>query len=277
MKEKVNLDNLKAWQQDFYQGIFNPKVENIERACIDVAGTDSLSPEARLDIYRGSILGGITTALMGIYPVCEKLVGEHYFTQMVAGYLRKYPSSSPDIGGYGEFLGDYLAGFIVNNSSAQALIYLPDTARLEWLWHKAFNAVEAELTPGTCQSITELGLVEVERQGAIQFILEPSVGMMKSAYPVDKIWQINHASHAAEELQAISLDDGAVNLLIRRGIDYEMSIESISDDLYLFLYALLNNKSFAQIAQLEFDTSIADLLGYCLQNSLIMGFRLLDE
>jgi len=277
MKKNEDLDDLKTWQQNFYQGIFNPKTENVERACIDVAGTDSLSPAARLDIYRGSILGGITTALMGIYPVCEKLVGEHYFTQMVAGYLRQYPSSSPDIGGYGEFLGDYLADFIVNNSSARALVYLPDTARLEWLWHKAFNAVEAEHTPGTYQSITELGLVGVERQGAIQFILEPSVGMMWSAYPVDKIWQVNHASHAAEESQNISLDDGAVNLLIKRGADYEMSIESISDDQYVFLCALLNKKSFAEIAQLEFDESVADLLGDCLQNSLIMGFRLLDE
>ena len=182
-------EELKAWQQDFYQGIFNPTDENIQQACIDVINTDTLSAEERLSIYRGSILGGITTALTGIYPVCEKLVGQQYFIQMVAGYLREYPSGSPDIGNYGDKLAEYLTEFISKQASAQELIYLPDTARLEWLWHKAFNSEDASslhqpLTkrPLIYRPLTELADIDQEDQGRIRFHRASSLGLLHAAY-----------------------------------------------------------------------------------------------
>ena len=70
--------NLKEWQEACYKGIFDPTQENIQHACHGVNGTENLSSEDRLGIYRGSILGGITSGLTGIFPVCEKLVGEKY-------------------------------------------------------------------------------------------------------------------------------------------------------------------------------------------------------
>jgi hypothetical protein len=281
MTDDSDLAAMKIWQQDFYHGIFNPTIENINSACVDMIGTEELTSQDRLTIYRGSILGGITTALTGIYPVCEKLVGEVYFTQMVAGYLRQYPSSSPDIGGYGEYLGDYLEAFIANNTSAQELVYLPDTARLEWLWHRAFNAPNINDVIALYCPVTELAEVAVEDQGKIQFYLDPSIQVMKSEYPVDDIWNMNQQGAQAgaygethEETREVSLDAGGKYLMVRRNSDFGMSINEVSFDEFVFLDALNSNLSFAVIAELEFETSVGDVLTTALQSGLIIGFRL---
>lgn len=266
----TDLEAMKAWQKNFYRGIFKPTPANVDIACRDVVETKALSAQDRLTIYRGSILGGITTALMGIYPVCLKLVGEPFFTQMVAGYLRKYPSGSPDLGDYGAYLGDYLAAFIISHDAAQHLVYLPDTARLEWLWHQAFNASEVEETLKTCRSLAELAGVEVAQQGDIVFKLAPSVGIMQSAYPVDQIWQLNQA--IADPLGAVDLDVGGNCFVVQRNNDFDMLISVLSEDEFMFLAAIDSAKSFAQIAELEFHSSVSELLAMSLQSGLIVGF-----
>jgi len=270
-------EEMKAWQQDFYRGIFNPTEDNVQQACIDVCSTAALSAEERLSIYRGSILGGMTTALSGIYPVCEKLVGQQYFIQMVAGYLREFPSDSPDIGNYGDTLADYLRDFISKQASAQELVYLPDTARLEWLWHKAFNALEVHQQENECRPLTALADIEAEDQGRIRFYLDTSLGLMQSTFPVDKIWQANQDQSQEQDKKSISLDDGAVYLVVRRAADYGMSIEVITADVFQFLTAIDQRQCFADIAELDFDTLLADLLSYSMQSGLIVGFDLIEK
>ncbi|MFT6450070.1 MAG: hypothetical protein ACJAW8_002447 [Oleispira sp.] len=270
MIDNTDLEEMKAWQKSFYHGIFNPTTGNVELACSDVIESKALSAEERLTIYRGSILGGITTALMGIYPVCLKLVGETFFTQMVAGYLRNYPSGSPDLGDYGAHLGDYLTDFIAFHDSAKHLVYLPDTARLEWLWHQAFNAGDVAEIQNICRPLEELAAVEEEQQGQIVFHLDPSLGVMQSAYPVDQIWQMNQDE--SDELSSVNLDDGGGCFMVQRNADFAMVISGLAHDEFLFLTAIHVRKSFAQIAELEFHSSVSNLLAKSLQLGLIVGF-----
>jgi hypothetical protein len=195
---------------------------------------------------------------------------------MVADYLRQYPSASPDIGGYGEYLGDYLEKLVVNNTSAQELVYLPDTARLEWLWHKVFNAPDINNVLELYRPITELAEVAVEDQGSIQFYLAPTVYVMKSKYPVDKIWNMNQQEAQAEAYE-VNLDVGWKYLMVRRNSDFDMSIHEISLDEFVFLTALNSNLSFSAIAKLEFETSVRDVLTASLKSGLIIGFRLQES
>ncbi len=272
MTINTDLKAMKVWQERFYRGIFNPTIGNIDNACVDIIGSKELSAQDRLTIYRGSILGGITTALMGIYPVCLKLVGEQFFTHMVAGYLRKYPSGSPDLGDYGAHLGDYLDEFIKSHDSTQHLVYLPDSARLEWLWHKAFNASDVESTQSQYQSLEELALVEVEQQGNIVFKLDPSIGVMESAYPVDDIWRLNQED--SDELASVDLNVGGSCFIVQRNANFDMAISKLNPDEFRFLMAIYSGKSFAQIAELEFHSTVSDLLTKSLQSGLIAGFSM---
>lgn len=270
MTINTDLKAMKAWQESFYRGIFNPTTDNVDKACVDVIGSKVLSAQDRLTIYRGSILGGITTALMGIYPVCLKLVGEQFFTHMVAGYLRKYPSGSPDLGDYGADLGDYLDDFINIHDSTQHLVYLPDSARLEWLWHQAFNASDVESVQSRYQPLEELALVEVEQQGNIVFKLDPSIGVMESAYPVDEIWRLNQEH--SDELASVDLDVGGSCFIVQRNNNFDMVISKLNHDEFQFITAIHRGESFAQIVELEFHSPVSDLLAMSLQSSLIVGF-----
>ncbi len=265
--------SLRAMQKAFYQGIFNPKDTQTLASLQDtIASTDApLSPEDRIDIYRGSILGGITEALTAIYPVCVKLVGETYFTRMVSGYLTQYASGSPDLGDYGEHLAQYIADF----APAKELVYLPDVAQLEWYWHKAFNAEESGLSRRVQHTIAELGDLTEEQHANIQFCLSPSACLMSSQYPVHKIWQVNQDDFEGEP--TVNLDDGGVALVIWRSPDYGMRIDVLNEHEHEFLNALHQGQRFQDIAQLPCAASINELLPSLIQMGLITGFNLIDK
>jgi hypothetical protein len=295
----AEVETIKKWQESFYKGIFNPTDEYIQQACRDIDATEVLSAEDRLGIYRHSILGGISSALMGIYPVCTRLVGDIFFTHMVAGYLRKYPSESADMGDYGEFLADYLETFLVEINQHQALKYLPDVARLEWLWHRAFNASEHSIELSTTLSnglgydeaiipLSELANIPVEQQGRIVFKLQPSLGLLSSIYPINDIWQANQVeSNQAEGYQEengkeendnsnnIELKEVYREFAIWRSPDLAMRIETLSIAGGLaFMKDIQRGYSFAGIAAKEYSSSVEVLLPYFLQSGLVIGFTL---
>src|ERR1700692_3315611 len=90
-----------------------------------VAG--GLKAEARIDMYRGNVLGNYRKALAATYPVIKRLVGAPFFDAASDHFVRGYPSTRGDINRYGAdfaaFLGEY--------PPARDLRYLPDVARLE--------------------------------------------------------------------------------------------------------------------------------------------------
>jgi hypothetical protein len=281
----AELETIKRWQEDFYKGIFNPTHEHIQQACRDIDVTEVLSAEDRLGIYRHSILGGISSALMGIYPVCTRLVGDTFFTHMVAGYLRKYPSESADMGDYGEFLADYLDTFLVKINQHQGLKYLPDVARLEWLWHQAFNAAELSIALSTEPSnsleqddaiipLSKLANIPVEQQGRIVFKLQPSLGLLSSIYPIHDIWQANQVE--SDNSNLIKLTEEYREFAIWRSPNFVMRIETLSIAGGLaFMNDIQQGHSFAGIAAKEYPSSVEDLLTHFLQSGLVIGFILI--
>lgn len=259
--------DLEQLQKAIYDGIFHATPENIERASAYINSTEKLTAEEHLAIYRGSILGKLTIALTQIYPVCVKLVGDEFFDHMVAGYLEKYPSGSPDIGDFGGLLADYIAEF----KPAKELVYLPDVARLEWVWHRAFNALNDVDMEGLLP-LTELANLDEEKQGDIRFCLSPSAHIFSSDYPVHRIWEVNQDDYAEDK--AVNLDDGGANLLVRRDPDFEMHIDLVSDDEYKFLTAVQEGKPFSTIADMDFNQPVTAIVPRCIQVGWLIGFKL---
>jgi len=262
---------LAAFQKAFYEGIFNPTSDSIQLACQTIQSTEAISAKDRLAIYRGSILGGMTTALAGIYPVCEKLVGENYFTNMVAGYLKQYPSGSPDLGNYGEHLSAYIATF----EPAKDLVYLADVVQLEWLLHKAFNAPDIKKNKQHTKPVNELAHISEQNHSNIKFSINSSARLLESPYPINRIWEVNQSSF--EGYPSVNLDEGDVKLIIWRNSSYDMCIDILTNDEYLFLSAISEDRLFGDIAEMELATSVAELLPRCLQMGLIDGFTLIED
>lgn len=167
------------------------------------AGLKGSRDAGRFDVYRASLEANLSHALADTYPVIFRLVGEAFFNQTARAYYQAHPSRSGDIHAFGADFAVFLEGL----PGLDALPYLPDVAKLEWRAHEAFHAADA-------RAITLEALVDLPEDHYSGLHLLPSLRLMRSAYPVHRIWQVNQENWTGS--QRISLDEGGVNLAVCR-------------------------------------------------------------
>lgn len=168
-----------------------------------------------LAIYRNNFLSNLEAALGAVYPVVRRLVGERFFGALARQFIAACASTSADIEQYGAGF----AQFVERDARTRKLAYLPDVARLEWLYHQAFHAAHC-----SADAIAKV-LGTQSQYGCLRFSLHPACRMLESAYPVAAIWRSNQPDRAADDL--IELNDEKEYLLIRRPV-FEVEIVSIS-------------------------------------------------
>ena len=160
---------------------------------------------ARLAIYRSNVGANATRALAAIYPIVRQLVGAEFFDGLARAYCSAHPSASGDL----NELGEHLADFVQTFPSAQALPYLPDVARLEWLAHRAHYAADhAPLELNTLASIREDDYPQLE------LTLHPSVATLASTYPLLRIWEVHQDGYAGEI--AVDFSGGGESVIVYR-------------------------------------------------------------
>jgi len=259
------MTQLQHIQQLFMQAIFDVAKadlasDELSEYLIHNAG---LSPQQQIAIYRDSVYGSLSSALAQIYPVCKKLVGDEFFDFMVSQYINKHHSISPDLADYGQQMAIFIEAF----KPASELVYLSDVAQLEWAWHKAFHAVDYDSL-----DINQLAQVSEVEQPSLVFWLPPGSELISSVYPVDDIWLANQEQNERNEV--ISLDQGGVKLMVWRK-QYDMRIDTLKDDEWLFLNAIKERRSLANICERfvnHTEMDITALLPGCVQNGWISNF-----
>jgi hypothetical protein len=171
----------------------------------DAIAAGAPGPAARLAVYRRNAFGNLAGALEAIYPVVYKLVGGDFFRYAAGEFIAHAPSHSGDLNDYGLGFADFLAGF----APAAELVYLPDTARLEWLVHETYFAADrAPLDP------RRFAVVPPAHFAALHLRLHPAVRRFQSPFPVHRIWQVNQDGYGGDT--TVDLRTGGVRLLIRR-------------------------------------------------------------
>jgi hypothetical protein len=163
---------------------------------------------ARLAIYRNNLREGFIKALALEFPVIERLVGNDYFRQLALEFLAEYPSRAGDLHPIGEPFPQYLRLRFGETPYA----YLPDVAALEWAYQQALIAADARLF-----DLATLREIPEETYGRLRFTLHPACGLMRSPYPVMRIWAANQPDAAGDEV--VDLSSGADFILIRRAAD----------------------------------------------------------
>ena len=169
-----------------------------------IAG-DGLAPGARLQIYRQHVLLTLTEALAATFPVVCRLVDRRFFDYAADQYIRRHPPSTPCLFEYGGTFADFLAAL----PACAHLHYLADVARLEWAINRAVHADDAEILDAA-----RLAEIPPAQVGQIGLVLHPSVSLLASSFPVDRIWRANQAD--ADPDASVSLDAGGVRLEVRR-------------------------------------------------------------
>ena len=173
---------------------------------------DGLAPETRLNIYRNTFIGALTTALRLAYPVVHRLVGPAFFEGAARIFIEQEPPRGACLDECGAGFPEFLAQF----PPVASLAYLPDVARLEWAVNRAFHAPDVEALDPSC-----LLTVDPADQDRIVFVPHPSVGLVQASYPVDAIWRAVLARDDAG-MAAVDLGSGQVWLLVQRfeaGVD----------------------------------------------------------
>jgi hypothetical protein len=173
---------------------------------------DGLAPRVRLDVYRNTLIGALTTTLRLSYPAVHRLVGPEFFAAGARIFIKAEPPKGAYLDEYGAGFPDFLAYF----PQAASLPYLPDVGRLEWAVSRALHAADAEPL-----DLARLSNVDAADQGRVVFVPHPSISFVRADYPVDAIWRAVLAQDDAA-VAAIDLGSGPVWLLVQRrdtGID----------------------------------------------------------
>jgi hypothetical protein len=192
----------------------------------DGAAAAMLAPQVppdRLDIYRNTFVGSLTKALRLTYPATCRLVGDDFFDATAGAFMAEHPPGCAYLDLYGAQLPEFLLHF----RPAAGLAYLPDVARLEWAVSRAVHAPDLE-------PIDPAGLAAMapEDQGRLCFVPHPSIGLVRSRYPVDMIWQAVLSRDDAA-LAALDLDTGAVHLLVQR-LESGVTVERLDGPAWRF-------------------------------------------
>src|SRR5260370_25823441 len=127
---------------------------------------------------------GLGKALKSRFPVVEKIVGEEFFAAMARVFVLKQPPRSPLLAIY----GDEFAAFIATFEPARELPYLADVARLEAARTHFYHAADA--APLDARQLATLDTCDV---GSIRIDMHPSVGIVRSPYPIAAFCATNRA------------------------------------------------------------------------------------
>jgi len=191
-----------------------------------LVGDSAFEPAQRLQLYRNNLVIGLTDALATVYPVVHRLVGEDFFRVISREFIPAQPPRQAALHDFGKAFPEFIRSF----EPASSLPYLADVAQLEWAWHEAYHAADA---PGL--DATQLQQVPREQQAELCFRLHPAVRLLKSDFPIHRIWQVNQEGDTGN--QVVNLDEGgACVIIIRPRLD--VFIQTIPEAEWQFLCSL---------------------------------------
>jgi len=173
--------------------------------------SDWLAPESRVQIHRNHFLTTVSAALAATFPVVTRLVGERCFDGLARRFIEKSPPASPCLFEYG---ADF-AHFLANQPILYGVPYVTDLARLEWAFNVANTAADApQLTA------SDLRAASPNHCGRLGFTLHPSVRLVSSPFPIDRIWRAHQGTEGLEI--RIDLKGATTRLLILRDRDNDV-------------------------------------------------------
>lgn len=165
---------------------------------------DAIPAAARLRVYRHHILESLGRALATTFPTVEALVGAGFFRSMAQAFVAQSPPSQPVLAEYGEGFPAFVAGY----PAARDLAYLTDVARLDWALNVAFHAPADDRL-----AAADLASRPAEELPNLRPALAPGTALLRSSYPLDRIWAASQPGAPADPVDAAS---GGIDLLVLR-------------------------------------------------------------
>lgn len=195
-------------------------------AALPLIGGDPAHARHRLAIYRGNVSANAALALAATFPVVAKLVGAEFFDGLARAYGGAHPSLCGDL----NELGADFATFVATFPPAQALPYLADVARMEWLAHQAHYA--ADHAP---LAVDQLAALDESAYPRLAVTLDAAVTTMASAFPLFRIWEVHQDDYRGE--MAVDFDCPRGHIIVYRS-QFRATVASLTQGEAAFLGAI---------------------------------------
>jgi hypothetical protein len=225
----------------------------------DPAASCPVSPAANLDVYRNNGESQFRGVLETSFPVLRRRVGDDYFRQLAHHYRQAHPSRSGDL----LWIGREFAGFLVDHLRGSEYEWLADLARLEWL--RELSLIAEARPPLGPEILARYPAEELER---LVFMLQPSLHLLASPFPVFSIWQANQRENAPPVDQSVGYEQGMV--LCR---DNATDVRALPASLFAYLLALAEGRSLGEavsVAGLD-EAGLLYALQFLFVESLVCG------
>ena len=236
-------------------------------------------PAKRFAVYRNNVMVSLIDALADSFPVTHALVGGEFFSGMARIFAQRHPPASPVLAFYGAGFADFIAGF----EPVACLPYLPDVARLEYLYVRAYHAADAAPLP--VEALHAL-LADEARLARAGLVLHPSLAVLSSRYAVVSLWGAHQGVQQGEDgdrtgatVDLSTLDTGQPESAIvcrsgPEGLTVEVTV--IPDSAAIFISGLRNGHTLAAAAEHAAassadEFSLVDCLQLLIRLQLITG------
>lgn len=147
--------------------------------------------DARLSVYADGYLARTREALAEVYEAVRRVVGEAAFDRLASAYAEEVPSRDYNL----TLAGRHLPAVLERSPLRERLPFLPDLARLEWLVCLAFHAFDRpRLDP------QRLAAVPPEQWDRLRLVFQPSLGVIRSAWPIGDIWAARRSPPGAIDI-----------------------------------------------------------------------------
>lgn len=197
-------------------------------------------PWRSLALYRRLIRHNYVQALTITYPVLCRLIGGHYFSVFARGYMKRYPSTSGDLFGYGR----HFPLFLLQLESPRLLVEL---ARLEWACHEVLQVADAPpLALGQFDVLTSVD------PACVTVHLQPTVRLLRFSSPVHVVWQALQADGIAVAEIGGPLPEVEAYLLLTR-VEGKVRVEELAALDYRLLTAMSDGRQVDEVEQMAME------------------------
>lgn len=209
----------------------------------------------RIAVYRNTVQQSLVDTLATAFPVVVRIVGARFFRALARDFVVRFPPAVPQLALYGAGFPDFIAG----HERTQMLPYLADVARLEWARGECYFAADAPpLDP------SQLAGLAPERLAAARLTLHPAARLVRSPFPIHRIFMVNQPDVIAVPPVDMSIPEDV--LLTRPGGRVDLRLIAQADA--AFVAALAAGAALAQAA----DAALAADAAFDLQGALQQHF-----
>jgi hypothetical protein len=202
------MPSLRDVQLQFAHALFESVSVPADSAIYD---DGTISPAARLAIYRNNLQLGFAKTLALEFPVLERLVGQDYFRQTAREFLHEFPSRSGDL----HHIGRAFPAFLQRRFEGTEFAYLPDIARLEWAIEEIMVAPDTRALSGS-----DLAAIDPGYYPQLAFEAQPTCRLLQSAFPVVRIWLSNQPGAPEEAIDLRAGGDAVAVVRASDGIEF---------------------------------------------------------